>query len=80
MYCIGFSHSVPPILLWECSYWNILLMPEGSVVDERVAARIFLTLALYSPGRLASKITMPWLVQVLGQDAGASFVLEQETP
>jgi len=23
---------------------------------------------------------MPWLVQVLGQDAGASFVLEQETP
>ena len=44
------------------------LMPEGSVVDERVAARIFLTLALYSPGRLASKITMPWLVQVALQD------------
>lgn len=44
------------------------LMPEGSVVDERVAARIFLALSLYSPGRRASKITTPWLVQVALHD------------
>jgi pimeloyl-ACP methyl ester carboxylesterase len=44
------------------------LMPEGSQVDERVAARIFLALSLYSPGRLASKVTTPWLVQVALHD------------
>src|SRR5208282_5507234 len=40
------------------------LYPEGFKPDERVAARIFLSVAFYSPGRLAKRLGVPWLVQV----------------
>lgn len=44
------------------------LYPEGFQPDERVAARIFLSVGLYSPGRLAPKLNVPWLVQVAAHD------------
>ncbi len=44
------------------------LVPEGHEYDERVAARIFPAIAGYSPGRLASKLNMPWLVQIALKD------------
>lgn len=44
------------------------LYPDSCQPDERVAARIFLQVGLYSPGRLASRMTMPWLVQVATKD------------
>jgi uncharacterized protein len=44
------------------------LYPPGFEPDERVAARIFLSVALYSPGRLAKRLGVPWLVQVAAND------------
>lgn len=44
------------------------LYPDDFVPDERVAARIFLTVARYSPGRLAQRLRAPWLVQVARKD------------
>jgi hypothetical protein len=44
------------------------LYPEGLEPDENVAARIFLKVGLYSPGRLASKMGIPWLVQAAADD------------
>lgn len=44
------------------------LYPEGYEPNENVAARIFFKVGLYSPGRLASRLTVPWLVQVAAED------------
>jgi uncharacterized protein len=44
------------------------LYPEGYEPNELVAARIFLYVGLYSPGNKASRLTMPWLVQVATED------------
>lgn len=44
------------------------LMPAGHEVNETVAARIFLTLGRYSPGKLSSRLAMPLLVQVAEKD------------
>jgi uncharacterized protein len=44
------------------------LYPESYEPNEYVAARIFLQVGLYSPGNLAPKLTMPWLVQVASED------------
>jgi uncharacterized protein len=44
------------------------LYPEGFTPNENIAARIFLFVGLFSPGRLAPKLTMPWLVQVAAND------------
>lgn len=44
------------------------LYPEGFEPNERVAARIFLEVGLYSPGRLAKKLNMPLLVQAASED------------
>ena len=44
------------------------LYPQGFEPDERVAARIFLSVAFYSPGRLAKRLGVPWLVQVAAND------------
>jgi len=49
------------------------LYPEGYKPNEMVAARIFLWVALYSPGRLASGLTVPWLVQVASKDRTTPF-------
>lgn len=44
------------------------LYPPGFEADERVAARIFLSVGLYSPGQLAKLLNIPWLVQVAAND------------
>lgn len=44
------------------------MVPSGFSFDNRVAARIFLHLPLYSPERLAEKISVPWLIQVAAHD------------
>ncbi len=44
------------------------LYPEDYEPDENVAARIFLQVGLYSPGSLARKLTVPWLVQAASED------------
>lgn len=44
------------------------LFPKEGQVDETVAARIFLAVSLYSPGRLASRLQVPWLVQTAARD------------
>lgn len=44
------------------------MVPEGFSFDNRVAARIFLNLPLYSPERKAEQLTMPWLVQIATRD------------
>ena len=44
------------------------LVPPGHAYDNRVAARIFLSVAGYSPGNLAPGIMAPWLVQVALRD------------
>jgi dienelactone hydrolase len=44
------------------------LYPEGFEPNENVAARIFLAVGLYSPGKLASKMSMPLLIQVAAND------------
>jgi pimeloyl-ACP methyl ester carboxylesterase len=44
------------------------LYPEGFEPNANVAARIFLSVGLYSPGRLAPKMNMSWLVQVAAND------------
>lgn len=44
------------------------LYPQNQYVNENVAAKIFLSLVQYSPGKFASKITIPWLVQVAAND------------
>jgi len=44
------------------------LYPEGFEPNENVAARIFLSVGLYSPGRLAGKMNIPWLVQAASGD------------
>jgi len=45
------------------------LIPEGAQINQQVAARVFLSLGLYSPGRRAPELTVPWLVQVATRDA-----------
>lgn len=44
------------------------MIPTGFSFDNRIAARIFLHLPLYSPERLAGKMTMPWLIQAARRD------------
>lgn len=44
------------------------LYPEGYEPNELVAARIFLSVGLYSPGWKTARLTMPWLVQVATED------------
>ncbi len=44
------------------------LYPQGYEPSKDVAARIFLKVGLYSPGRMAGKLTVPWLVQVASED------------
>ncbi len=44
------------------------MIPSGFSFDNRIAARIFLHLPLYSPERLAEKMTMPWLIQAATHD------------
>ena len=44
------------------------LYPPGFEPDERVAARIFLSVGLYSPGRFAKRLGIPWLVQGAARD------------
>lgn len=44
------------------------LYPEDYKPNEMVAARIFLSVGLYSPGRLAARLTVPWLVQLASED------------
>lgn len=44
------------------------LIPPGFQYSEKVAARIFLSVPLYSPGKNAKKISCPWLVQVALRD------------
>ena len=44
------------------------LYPEDYEPNEMVAARIFLHVGLYSPGRLAPGLTIPWLVQLASRD------------
>ncbi len=44
------------------------LIPRGFEYEKVVAARIFLSVANYSPSRKASKIACPWLIQVALRD------------
>lgn len=44
------------------------LVPEGYEFDQRVAARLILHIALYSPGRHLKRLTMPVLLQVGTRD------------
>lgn len=44
------------------------LVPSGLEVDNRVAARVFLAIARYSPGRYAARIAVPLLVQAATRD------------
>ena len=44
------------------------LIPPGFAYSKIVAARIFLSIATYSPGNLARKITCPWLIQAALRD------------
>ncbi len=44
------------------------LFPKAGQFNETVAARIFLSIAQYSPGKLAPKLTCPLLVQVATKD------------
>jgi pimeloyl-ACP methyl ester carboxylesterase len=45
------------------------LFPQEGRFNEMVAARIFMSLSQYSPGKLAGKLTVPWLVQAATGDA-----------
>jgi len=45
------------------------LCPEGFDYEENVAARIFLSVPFYSPGRLAPKLRVPWLLQAAADDS-----------
>ena len=45
------------------------LYPAGFVPDERIAARIFLSIPFYSPGRWVWMLKMPLLLQVAAKDA-----------
>jgi len=44
------------------------LSPEGYQFDNRVSARVFLSIANYNPGYMAKKIKIPWLVQISSCD------------
>ena len=44
------------------------LVPEGQKFDQRVAARLILHIAMYSPGRHLKRLTMPVLLQVGARD------------
>lgn len=44
------------------------LFPEHLGIDESVAARVFLSIPFFSPGRLALQLSVPWLVQVAELD------------
>jgi len=44
------------------------LFSEETPVDESVAARVFLAVPFFNPGRLASGLYVPWLVQVAAAD------------
>lgn len=45
------------------------LYPAGFVPDERIAARVFLSIPFYNPGRWAWMLRMPLLVQVALKDS-----------
>ncbi|MBE9539592.1 MAG: alpha/beta hydrolase [Proteobacteria bacterium] len=47
------------------------LYPKNMQVNEKVAARIFLSMGLYSPDKTVSKLNVPWLVQVAENDLTA---------
>lgn len=44
------------------------LFPKNGHFNEYVAARVFLSLSRYSPGKLAPELKIPWLVQVATGD------------
>jgi len=44
------------------------LYPHDGYINEMVAARIFLSVSRYSPGKLARRLTVPWLVQAAMRD------------
>ena len=44
------------------------LFPGDMTVDESVAARVFLAVPFFNPGRMASRLHVPWLVQVAAAD------------
>ena len=44
------------------------LFPEDMPVDESVAARVFFAVPFFNPGRMASNLHVPWLVQVAAAD------------
>lgn len=45
------------------------LVPSGFNLNNKIAARICLSVAFYSPGKLARYIKIPWLIQVSLKDA-----------
>ena len=51
----------------ECEKYR-KLYPKELSVDERVAARVFMSVGSYSPGKYAAKLSMPLLVQVALND------------
>lgn len=44
------------------------LLPSEKEINEQIAARIFMSLSQYSPGKFASRLTAPWLVQIGAMD------------
>jgi uncharacterized protein len=44
------------------------IFPIDIPVDRRVAARICFSMPIYSPGKYASKLNMPWLIQIAQND------------
>ncbi len=60
------------------------LFPEDIPVRRDVAARIVLSLSMYSPIKYVNQITMPWLVQVATNDvttpANAAIKAAQKAP
>lgn len=44
------------------------LYPTDSDISRVVAARVFLEMGTYSPGRKAAKVIAPWLIQVASRD------------
>ncbi|MBC7298569.1 MAG: alpha/beta hydrolase, partial [Demequina sp.] len=44
------------------------LYPADCDISRVVAARVFLTMSSYSPGRKAAKVKAPWLIQIASRD------------
>ncbi len=54
-----------------------LFSPEGDF-NEMVAARIFLPLSLYSPGKLAPILNVPWLIQAARNDVTTPYKVAEK--